>query len=147
MTDWRAFNARAIDAIRAAPAAPYTEGAPVRRVIVVAGRHSRQPRPFPINVTQIDGKHYLCSATRHRDWFQNLIAAGECVVERDGPDGRDTSRVPVPVTGTEAVNALMTYLPKSGYDDPELPFPPGAPAELIAQHTGTTAVVRLDPAG
>jgi hypothetical protein len=113
---------------------------------VVNGRRSGQPRPFAVNVTQIRGKHYICSATRRRDWFRNLIAAGECVVERDDPDGRDSRRVPAPVEGTEAVTALMAYLPNSGYADPELPFPVDAPAELIAPHTGATAVVRLDPA-
>jgi hypothetical protein len=41
----------------------------------------------------------------------------------------------------------MTYLPKSGYADPELPFPVDAPAELIAPPTWATAVVRLDPRG
>jgi hypothetical protein len=145
MTDWRALNAQAIDAIRAAPAGPYTEGEPIRRVIMVTGRRSGRPRPFAINVTQIGGQHYLCSATRRRDWFRNLMAAGECVVERDGPD--DSRHVPVLVEGTEAVTALMTYLPKAGYADPELPFPVDAPAELIAPHTGAIAVVRLDPAG
>jgi hypothetical protein len=45
------------------------------------------------------------SATRRRDWFKNLIAASECVVERDGSHGRDSRRVPVLVEGTEAVTA------------------------------------------
>jgi hypothetical protein len=97
-------------------------------------------------VTQIGGKRYLCSATRRRDWFRNLTAVGECVVERDSPDGSDSGRVPVPVEGTEGVTALMAYLPKSGYADPELPFPVDAPAEMIAPHTAATVVMRLDSA-
>lgn len=137
------WREQAIQSIRRAPAQPYREGGPARRVVVVAGRHSGCPRPFGINITQVGGKLYLCSATRRRDWVRNLLHAGRCTVEGDGPDGA-AEYVPVLIEGTEAARVLATYLPQSGYQDPELPFPADASAEQITPHTTATAVIRLD---
>lgn len=145
MTSQSSWSERAIATIRSAPAPPYAEGKPVRRVVVVVGRRSGQPHPFGINVSQIGGTLYLCSATRRRDWVRNLIHARRCIVERDGPDNADTEYTPVLIEGDEAANVLATYLPQSGYQDPELPFSPDAPADQIVPHTATTAVIRLDP--
>lgn len=135
---------RAIAEIRAADAPPYREGAPVPRVVRVPGRRTGEPRPFGVNVTQVGGRLYLCSAVRRRDWVRNLAAAGACTVERDGPDGADTAYAATFVEGPEAAAALATYLPQAGYADPELPFALDASAAEIVPHTGITAVVRLD---
>ncbi|TDD66962.1 hypothetical protein E1293_38545 [Actinomadura darangshiensis] len=144
--DYREMMARAIEDIRAEPVQPYREGAPVRRVIRVRGRTTGRPRRFGINVTQVGGHLYLCSAIRRRDWVRNLIAAGRCTVERDGPDGADTDHASVLIEGAEAAAVLATYLPQAGYQDPELPFAVDAPITDITPHTTTTAVFRLDPA-
>lgn len=140
-----AQTAQAIEELRAAPAPPYREGAPVARVVRVPGRRTGRPRPFGVNITQVGGRLYLCSATRRRDWVRNLAAAGACTVERDGPDGTDTAYTATLIEGPEAATALATYLPQAGYRDPELPFGLDATAEEITPHTATTAVVRLDP--
>lgn len=135
-----------IDQLRVRPVEPYADGRPVARVIDVVGRSSGEPRPFGVNVTALDGRLYVCSATRARDWVRNLVAAGRCRVERDGPGGSDTERRPVMVEGHEAARVLATYLPQAGYRDPLLPFAPEAPVEEIVRHVGRTAVLRLDPA-
>ncbi|MEV5708757.1 nitroreductase/quinone reductase family protein [Actinoallomurus sp. NPDC052274] len=144
-TDWRALNAQAISRLRENAPGPYREGRPVPRVISVVGRRSGRPRPFPVNITPVDGRLYLCSATRRRDWVRNLLAAGRCTVERDGPHGADTDYVPVLVEGEEAARVMATYLPQAGYEDPQLPFAIDAPVEQITPHTTAIAVFRLDP--
>jgi len=143
--DWREMAARAIEDIRAAPVQPYREGVPARRVVRVDGRRTGRPRPFGINVTRVGGRLYLCSSIRRRDWVRNLLAAGRCTIERDGPDGTDTDYSAVLVEGTEAAEVLATYLPQAGFEDPELPFAVDAPIAEIAPHTTTTAVFRLGP--
>lgn len=117
------------------------------RAIEVVGQRSGEPRPFGVNVTAIDGHLYICSATRARDWVANLLAAGRCRIERDGPDGEHTERNPVLVTGHEGARALATYLPHAGYRDPQLPFDPDAQLDEIERHVDKTAVFRLDPIG
>ena len=133
-----------VDRLRAQPVEPYQDRRPVPRVIQVAGRVSGEPRPFGVNVTSIDGRLYVCSATRARDWARNLLAAGVCRVERDGPAGTDTERKPVLVEGREAAVALATYLPQAGYRDPVLPYEVDAPIDEIERHVHRTVVFRLD---
>jgi deazaflavin-dependent oxidoreductase (nitroreductase family) len=133
-----------LEQLRGQPVEPYRDGRPVPRVIDVVGRRSGAPRPFGVNVTAIDGNLYICSSTRARDWVANLLAAGRCRVERDGPDGEHTERDPVMVEGQEAARALATYLPQAGYRDPLLPFDTDAPLDEIERHVEKTAVFRLD---
>jgi deazaflavin-dependent oxidoreductase (nitroreductase family) len=134
-----------IEHLRARTPEPYQDRRPVARVIDVVGRRSGLPRPFGVNVTAIDGRLYVCSSTRSRDWVRNLLAAGRCRVERDAADGGDIERRPVLTEGREAAAALAVYLPQAGYRDPQLPFEPDAPVDEIVQHVHTTAVLRLDP--
>jgi pimeloyl-ACP methyl ester carboxylesterase len=135
------INAVEVERIRAEPPLPYKERTPVNRVIAVHGRKTAKPRPFPVNVTMIGGRLYLCSSTRRRDWVRNLLATGGCVIEGD----EDGPRHPVLVEGREAAGVLAAYLSSSGYQDPELPFAPDASPEEILPHTTETAVFRLDP--
>ncbi|MFC5182573.1 PNPOx family protein [Actinomadura harenae] len=144
-TDPRAAAAQAIRDLRAAPVPPYEEGKPAGRVVAVPGRRSGEPRPFGINVTMLDGRLYLCSAIRGRDWVRNLDAAGACSVERDAPDGTDARYTATLVEGLEAARVLAAYLPQTGYADPELPFALDATVEEIVPHTASTTVFRLDP--
>jgi deazaflavin-dependent oxidoreductase (nitroreductase family) len=144
-TDWREFTQRGMDRIRNMPPVPYREGRPAGRVIVVAGRRTGLPRPFGINVIQVGGRLYVCSATRRRDWVRNLVAAGRCTVERDGPGGAGAEYAAVLIEGAEAGRALAAYLSQIWYHDPDLPFAAGATAEEITPHTTSTTVIRLDP--
>lgn len=134
-----------IEHLRGRAPEPYQDRRPVARVIDVVGRRSGLPRPFGVNVTAIDGRLYVCSSTRSRDWVRNLLAAGRCRIERDAAGGGDTECRAVLVEGREAAVALATYLPQAGYRDPRLPFEPDAPVEEIVQHVHATAVLRLDP--
>lgn len=141
----RAMALRALQDIRATPVVPYGEGRPVRRVVRVRGRRTGLPRPFGINVTRVGGGLYVCAPTRRRDWVRNLLSAGRCAVERDGPDGADAPYTATLVEGREAARALATYVPLTGYAGPELPFALDASLEEILPHTAATAVFRLDP--
>ncbi len=60
-----------------------------------------------------NGHLNLCSATRQRDRVRNLLHAGICTIERDGPGATDTDYTPVLVEGSEAALALAIYLPQS----------------------------------
>lgn len=145
--DQREANQVMLEHIRASEQVPYHDRQPVVRVIDVVGRRSGAPRPFPVNVTAVDGHLYVCSSTRSRDWVRNLLAAGWCRVERDGPGGGDTERRPVLMEGREAARVLAIYLARSGYRDPQLPFEPGASVDEIVRHVQRTAVLWLAPAG
>jgi deazaflavin-dependent oxidoreductase (nitroreductase family) len=142
----RKTNRAMIARLRANPVRQYEDRDPVPRVIDVVGRRSGEPRPFPVNVTSVDGRLYVCSSSRTRDWVRNLLARRRCRVERDGRGGADTERRPVLATPSEAAAVLAIYLPRAGYRDPLLPFEPDAPVEEIERHVHALAVIRLDPA-
>jgi deazaflavin-dependent oxidoreductase (nitroreductase family) len=144
-TDQRAAAQAMLEHLRTQPLEPYADRRPVARVIKVVGRRSGALRPFGVNVTAVDGHLYVCSSTRARDWVRNLLAAGYCRIERDGPEEGDTERRAVLVDGPEAARALAIYLAQSGYRDPQLPFNPDAPVDEIERHVHQTAVLRLDP--
>jgi hypothetical protein len=132
--------------LREQPVEPYRDGWPVPRVITVLGRRSGEPRPFGVNVTSVEGRLYICSATRDRDWVRNLLAAGACHIERDGGRGENTRRKPILVEGQEGALALSTYLPHVEYRDPLLPFAMDASVEEIERYVHMTAVFRLEVA-
>jgi deazaflavin-dependent oxidoreductase (nitroreductase family) len=137
-------NAAMLAQLRSTGPEPYAERRPVPRVVQVVGRRTGRPRPFAVNVTQLDGHLYACSATRERDWVRNLVAAGRCRIERDAPGGADSERRPVLVSGREAATVLATYLPQAGYRDTALPFAIDAPLEEMERLAHLTAVVRFD---
>ncbi|MEV0066739.1 MULTISPECIES: hypothetical protein [unclassified Amycolatopsis] len=96
-----------VEQVREAPVEPYAVGVPVLRVVDVVGRRSGESRPVVLNVTELDGRQYVC-APDGRGWVRNLLAAGYCRVERDGPQGRDTVRRVRPVGDEEAQPVLET---------------------------------------
>ncbi|GDY31731.1 nitroreductase/quinone reductase family protein [Gandjariella thermophila] len=139
----RERNAHMIERIRGGEHAPYQEGRHVLRVLSAPGRVTGEPRPWPIAVTQVDGRHYVAAPNRRRDWVRNLLAAGRCSVERDEqPDRRATL-----VEGDEAAAAVATYLAALGRPSTLWPFPSDAPVERIRRHTAEIAVFRLEPIG
>ncbi|NJC71908.1 nitroreductase family deazaflavin-dependent oxidoreductase [Planosporangium thailandense] len=139
--EMRAFNTAMVDRIRAAEPQPYAEECYVLRVVHVCGRHSGQLRTFPIAVTQLDCRRYLCAPHRGRDWVRNLLAAGNCRVERDPvPDHRA-----VLVDGDEAAPVVAAYLRKLDRPTNQWPFRPDAPVSEIRQHTDQLAIFRLEP--
>lgn len=134
-----------IEHLRRQEPEPYRDGHPVPRVIRVVGRRTGRPRPFPVNVTLLDGSLYLCSATRNRDWVKNLLAAGQCHIEGDDQDLGHRSYRPIMMEGHQAAVVLAAYLPQMGYRDPQLPFEVDAPIAEMARTAHRTAVIRLDP--
>ena len=59
---------------------PYQDGKYVYRVVEIRGRKSGTLRQTPLAVYQHDGTRYLIAPERSRDWVQNLVAAGECLL-------------------------------------------------------------------
>jgi hypothetical protein len=137
----RERNAHMIDRIRGGDPDPYQEGRHVLRVVSVPGRVTGAPRPWPIAITQVDGRHYVSAPNRRRDWVRNLLAAGACHVERD----ERPERRAVLVEDDEAAVAVATYLGALGRPSTMWPFPSDAPAAEIRRHVGEIAVFRLDP--
>jgi hypothetical protein len=139
--DMRAINATMAARIRAAAPQPYAEGSYVLRVVQVRGRNSGEPRAFPIAVTQLGGRRYLCAPNRGRDWVRNLLAARRCLIERDPVQEHRA----VLVDGDEAAPVIATYLRKLDRPTTLWPFPPEAPVEQIRAHADQLAVFRLEP--
>lgn len=137
----RQANQFMMSRIRATPPAPYREGGYVLRVAAVAGRVSGEPRPWPIAVSQLAGRHYVCAPNRRRDWVRNLLAAGECRIEGDPVGRRQAVLVEEPVGAT----VVAAYLAAFTRSPQEWPFPAGAPEDEIARHLTEIAVFRLDP--
>ncbi|MGW5649119.1 MAB_1171c family putative transporter [Saccharopolyspora sp. NPDC003752] len=138
-TGLRQRNALMIGRIRAQRPAAYAERRYVLRVLAVRGRNTGETRTVPIAVTQLDGRRYVCSPHRRRDWVHNLLAAGQVEVERDE---HPVYRA-VLVEGHEAARVIHTYINALGTST-AWPFPPGAAVSEIRAHTGTTAVFRLE---
>ncbi|WIX83154.1 nitroreductase/quinone reductase family protein [Amycolatopsis carbonis] len=114
-----------VEQVREAAVEPYADGVPVLRVVDVVGRRSGESRPVVLNVTERGGRQYVC-APEGRGWVRNLLAAGYCRVERDGPRGRDTVRRVRRVGDEEAQPVLKAQVAN---------FPDGRP----------TTVLRLEP--
>ena len=73
-------NATMTQRVMQMPVEPYQDGKFVYRVIEIRGRKSGTTRQTPLAVYQHDGVRYLIAPERSRDWVQNLIAAGECLL-------------------------------------------------------------------
>ncbi|MEU4674978.1 hypothetical protein AB0F91_45330 [Amycolatopsis sp. NPDC023774] len=114
-----------VEQVRETATEPYVDGVPVLRVVDVVGRQSGESRPVVLNVTELGGRQYVC-APDGRGWVRNLLAAGYCRVERDGPQGRDTVRRVRPVGDEEAQPVLQVQATN---------FPDSRP----------TTVLRLEP--
>jgi len=134
-------NRLMMERVRAGDPAPYQEGQYVLRVMTVPGRKSGEPRSLPIAIPTVAGEHYLCGPNRRRDWVRNLLAAGECEIERD-PLPRHRA---VLIENDTAASAVHTYLAALGRPSTEWPFPSDAPVSEIATHVGEIAVFRLEP--
>jgi hypothetical protein len=129
-----------VERIKSMPAAPYTEGKYVLRIIEVFGRVSGAPRATPIAVMQLNDRRYLCAPNRRRDWVRNLLAAGSCTLAADEPKYRVTL-----VDSAEGSPVLSSYLSQLSRVSEEWPFPGDASLAEIAEHADTTAVLRIDP--
>jgi deazaflavin-dependent oxidoreductase (nitroreductase family) len=137
------INAKMIARIGGMPLQPYREGGYALRVLEVTGRRTGQPHQVPMAVTQVGGQRYLTAPNRDRQWVKNILAAGECRLVGDGP-----ARA-VLVEGDEAAGVIKTYLTVLDMPFATAAFPvdPGESVERIAEHTGHTAVFRLEQDG
>lgn len=131
-----------MERIRTGDPVPYQEGQYVLRVLSVAGRRTGEQRSLPIAIPTVAGARYLCAPNRHRDWVRNLLAAGECEIERD-PLPRHRA---VLVEDDTAASAVHAYLAALGRPSTEWPFPSDASVSEIVKHVAEIAVFRLEPA-
>lgn len=135
------MNRSMTDKILADPVQPYVEGGYALRVVHTTGRRSGQRRSTPVGVVQVDGRLYLISPDRGRDWVRNLEAEPALVVD---PGGDQRTAVVTPPD--EAARAVAAYLRSMRVPWALRAFPVGQNAELdeITNHLDTIAVYRLD---
>ncbi len=147
MPDLVAMNATMSQKILAEPAEPYVENGYARRVLRTTGRRSGEQRTTPIGVVQVDGRLYLISPVRGRDWVPTHYA----IKVDDDPactlDPGADERTAVPAPPEDAAPAVSAYLTAMSVPWALQAFPVGPDASLeeITAHLDTIAVYRLDP--
>lgn len=142
---YRDVNRRMADSILAADPAPYREGGYVRRVVAIRGRRSGDVHAVPIAVVTLDGRNYIISPTRARNWVRNIIEDPSCFLR-----SRDTSEpvTAIPINDPEAVAAVVaTYLAlmNAPWAVAQFPFPADASHAQIAHAAAQVAVFELKP--
>jgi deazaflavin-dependent oxidoreductase (nitroreductase family) len=78
------------------------------RVLEVRGRTSGQPRRVPVNLLELDGRHYLVSPRGEGQWVRNVRAAGGRLATIVGH--RREEWVAEELHGADAVPVLRAYL-------------------------------------
>ena len=141
--DLAAMNAGMTQRLLSTPPQPYVDGSHALRVVHTVGRRSGQRRSTPLGVLQLDGRRYLVSPVRARDWCRNLDADPAVVI-----DPGDEHHRAVPVAGDEAARAVAAYLAATTTPWALTAFPvaPDADVAEIVAHLDAMAVYRLDPA-
>ena len=141
--EYRDSNRRMAESIVTAEPAPYLDGGYVRRVIDIRGRRSGQVHAVPIAVITLDGRNYVVSPTRQRNWVQNLNADPTCTVR--SRDSREPCRV-TPVEDPQRVaDVVSTYvkLMNAPWAVAQFPFPADANHTQIAMAADRVAVFEL----
>ena len=140
--DVQAMNAEMVTRLLAAPGMRPAEGEYVLRVIETRGRASRQARRVPLAVIQRDGRWFLVSPVRDRDWVRNLLSNPACaVLDHDSRDDRLAVSAPEQL----AVEVVSQYLASMSVPWAIRSFPVAqdAPEDAIRSHLGEMAVFEL----
>ncbi|QKV81027.1 nitroreductase family deazaflavin-dependent oxidoreductase [Amycolatopsis sp. Hca4] len=132
------MTAKLIDAPAEAP----PEGGYALRVVETRGRRTGEPRRVPLAVVAREGRHYLVSPVRDRDWVENLLATPECALLSDG---RREDRRADEIGGEEAAAVVAAYLAAMSvpWAIRAFPVPQDATPEQILEHLPGMAVFRL----
>jgi deazaflavin-dependent oxidoreductase (nitroreductase family) len=117
------------------------------QLLTVAGRHSGQPRTFPIAVLPIDGGRYIIQAYPKAAWVANARAADTVTLTR----GRRSSIARLAEVPVDERRPLLRQLVESSPASvgnryvttglAEAPTP-----EAVAEAASRIAVFRVDPA-
>jgi deazaflavin-dependent oxidoreductase (nitroreductase family) len=78
------------------------------RVLEVRGRTTGQPRRVPVNLLELDGRHYLVSPRGEGQWVRNVRAAGGRLTTIVGHRREDW--LAEELHGADAVPVLRAYL-------------------------------------
>lgn len=141
--DLAALNAGMTQRLLSDPPQPYAEGANALRVVHTTGRRSGRRRSTPLGVLTLDGRHYLVTPDRTRDWCRNIDAEPAVVI-----DPGDEHRRAVAVPPEESARAIAAYLAATTAPWALRAFPVGPDAEpaAIIARLDVMAVYRLDQA-
>lgn len=146
----REVNRTMSERLLAVDAQPVADGGYALRVLQTRGRRSGSDRYTPVGVVGRAGNRYLVSPDPNRDWVENLVVDGDCLLlARDERDPRHAVRIGGGSGDQEAVEVIGIYL--SSMTVPwairAFPVPQDAGPDEIAVHLDGIAVFRLDPVG
>ena len=124
-------NATMIQQVLQMPIEPYQNGKFVYRVVEIRGRKSGTMRRTPLAVYQYDGTRYLIAPERSRDWVQNLLAAGECLLITKTQQDHCSA---VLAFDPGALAAVRTYIGQLEWASRQFPFTvKDSDAEIISK--------------
>ena len=109
-------------------------------MIEVCGRKSGERHQVPLAVFQYDGMRYLIAPERSRDWVQNLLASGECVLI--SKTQQESCRAVLSFDPV-ALAAVRVYSSQLGWASEQFPFSPTDSAEEIGLKEAEFAIFRL----
>mgnify|MGYP003622951136 CR=1 FL=1 len=136
----QAGNATMIQRVLQMPIEPFQDGKFVYRVVGIRGRKSGTIRQTPLAVYQHDGVRYLIAPERSRDWVQNLIATGECLLVTKTQQDACSAVLAFDPTALAAVRA---YIGQLAWASRQFPFSvEDSDAEIVSK-AGQFAIFRL----
>ncbi len=133
-------NAMMTQRVMQMPVEPYADDKFVYRVVEIRGRKSGAMRQIPLAVYQHDGILYLIAPERSRDWVQNLLAAGECVLISKAQQDHYTAVLAFDATALAAVRA---YIKQLAWASRQFPFSIDESDAEIASKAAQFAIFRL----
>ena len=136
----RAGNANMTQRILQMPTEPYEDGKFVYRVVEICGRKSGMMRQVPLAIYQHDGIRYLIAPERSRDWVQNLLAIGECLLITNTQ--RDQCNA-VMTFDSAALTAVRAYVSQLTWVSKQFPFSVTDSNSEIASKAELFAIFRL----
>ena len=136
----QAGNATMVQRVMQMPLEPYQDGKFVYRVVEIRGRKSGTIHQTPLAVYQHDGTRYLIAPERSRDWVQNLLAAGECLLITKTQQDACSAILAFDPTALAAVRA---YIGQLAWASRQFPFSVTDSDAEIASKAGQFAIFRL----
>lgn len=143
--EFQDLNRRMGQSILATEPAPYEDGGYVRRVIEIRGRSSGQVHGVPIAVITLEGRQYIVSPRRNRNWVKNLLKHPDCLLRsRDTRDPRHATLVSESDRVTDVVSTYVALM-NAPWAIAQFPFPADASRDQIQQAAASVAVFELKP--
>lgn len=112
-------------------------------VLSVKGRTSGKTYSVPVNLLEIDGRHYVLSPRGETDWVKNLRAAGVATVETRGKKVLYTSTEVAPYARGPMLKEYVTRW--GGQVKGLIEVGPEASADQFAQASAKHPVFEIEP--